>query len=111
MMAEQCKDIDAALANLNKKLDGLNRRFDGVDRRLKNLESGNGGNQEGGKVDLAPIYKRLAKLDKEILDLGGVIGSIIDDIKDILDSVNEHNDNATGNQNIFSSILDFFIDE
>ncbi|MDZ8240581.1 MAG: hypothetical protein RMZ69_26095 [Nostoc sp. ChiQUE01a] len=131
-MAEICKDIDEALAQLNTSVGKVNSRLTNLERkqqeccnqnsndlnnvkadinqiksRLNNLEQ----KQNNNPNDLSEILKRLKKAEKDILELGGVIKTVIDDIKDILDSLNEHNQNANESQNIFSAILNFFIDE
>ncbi|MEH1809641.1 hypothetical protein [Nostoc sp.] len=107
-MAEVCKDIDAALAALNNKIDAQNGRMRELERRQKeccNQKS------KDNDTDLSGILERLKKAETDILDLGGVLGTVIDDLKDVLDSISEHNDNAKESQNIFSTILGFFIDE
>ena len=62
-------------------------------------------------TDLSAILKRLDKIEKDILELGGVVKTVIDDLKDLLDAATEHNETANSSQNIFSAIIDFFVDE
>ncbi|MFN6499783.1 MAG: hypothetical protein RMX65_022710 [Nostoc sp. DedQUE01] len=131
-MAEICKDINEGLAQLNTAIGKVNTRLNNLERkqqeccdknsddlnalklsinrinyRLNDLEK----KQNKNPNDLSAILKRLKKAEDDILDLGGIIKTIVDDLKDILDSLNEHNQNASESQNIFSGILDFFIKE
>ncbi len=108
-MAETCKDIDAAIANLNRKIDEQNAKIRELERKQNQCCKDKDNNGNG--FDPSEILKRLAKAEKDILELGGVVKTVIDDLKDVLDSLNEHNQNAGESQNIFSGILDFFIDE
>lgn len=122
-MSNTCNDINKALNNLAKKIDAQNaccesnrRAIQALTNRVKKLEDKIGKPEErtqgkNQQQDLSQIYRRLSKIEKDVLDLGGIVKSIIDDIKDILDSVDEHNQNATQSQNVFSNILKFFIDE
>ncbi|BAY34178.1 hypothetical protein NIES2107_60830 [Nostoc carneum NIES-2107] len=72
-------------------------------RRIQELEN---------KVDkLAKINERLAKAEKDILDLGGIIQSLIDDVGHLTEAVGEHNKTASNNRNIFQSIIQAFIEE
>ncbi|MDZ8108987.1 MAG: hypothetical protein RM338_25645 [Nostoc sp. DedQUE12a] len=107
-MAEVCKDIDAAIANLNRKIDEQNTKIRELER--KQNECCNNKDNKGNDFDPSEIFKRLSKAEKDILDLGGVVKTVIDDVKDILDSISEHNENASESQNIFSTILGFFSD-
>ncbi|BAY78361.1 hypothetical protein NIES25_48350 [Nostoc linckia NIES-25] len=109
-MAEVCKDIDAAIANLNRKLDEQNAKIRELERKQNQCCKGKN-NNNSKDFDPSEILKRLAKAEKDILELGGVVKSVIDDVKDILDSLGEHNENAKESQNIFSAIVNFFIDE
>ncbi|MDZ8240146.1 MAG: hypothetical protein RMZ69_23855 [Nostoc sp. ChiQUE01a] len=128
-MAEICKDIDEALEQLNTAVSKVNTRLNNLERkqneccnknsndlnaainqinsRLNNLER----KLKEQPTDFSEILKRLKKAETDILELGGVVRTVIDDLKDILDSLNEHNQNANESQNIFSGILNFFINE
>nr|MDZ8016548.1 hypothetical protein [Nostoc sp. SerVER01] len=131
-MAEICRDIDEALAQLNTAVSKVNSRINNLEKKQKeccdksdkNLADFNAAinrinsrlndlerKQKEQPTDLSEILKRLKKAEQDILELGGVVKTVIDDIKDILDSLNEHNQNANESQNIFSGILDFFIKE
>ncbi|PHJ59444.1 hypothetical protein VF14_27060 [Nostoc linckia z18] len=105
-MAEVCKDIDAGLAALNAAINRLNKRLDNLERKQNECCD-----NKDKPTDLSALLKRLEKAEKDILELGGVVKTVIDDIKDILDSLGEHNENAKESQNIFSAIVNFFIDE
>ncbi|WP_414574308.1 hypothetical protein [Nostoc sp. CCY 9925] len=131
-MAEICKDINEGLAQLNAAINRVNTRLNNLEKkqneccdknsndlnalksainqmnsRLNDLEK----KQNDNPNDLSAILKRLKKAETDILELGGVVRTVIDDLKDILDSLNEHNQNANESQNIFSGILNFFINE
>lgn len=107
-MAEVCKDIDKGLADLKAAVNGINNRLDGVERKQKACCNDKSENQS---TDLSAILKRLGKIEQDILELGGVIKTIIDDLKDLLDAASEHNETANSSQGIFSAIIDFFVDE
>jgi chromosome segregation ATPase len=107
-MAEVCKDIDKGLSDLNAAINRLNNRLDGLERKQNECCNNKDKNKP---TDLSAILKRLDKAEKDILELGGVVKTIIDDFKDVLDLLDEHNQNASESQNIFSGILDFFINE
>ncbi|MDZ8085617.1 MAG: hypothetical protein RMY16_08475 [Nostoc sp. DedQUE12b] len=107
-MAEVCKDIDAGLAALNRKIDAQNQRIRELERKQQQCCEGH---QEDGSVDLSGILKRLKKAETDILELGGVLKTVIDDVKDLLDAATEHTETANQSQNIFSAIIDFFVDE
>ncbi len=108
-MAEVCKDIDQGLAALNRKIDEQNKRLRELERKQQECCDNKGKPEE--KTDLSAILKRLKKAEDDILDLGGVVKTVIDDLKDLLDAANEHNQTANSSQNIFSAIIDFFVDE
>jgi chromosome segregation ATPase len=64
-MAEQCKDIDAALANLNRKIDSLNKRLADTERKQKECCDKKENNQNNNKpTDLTEIIRRLVALEK-----------------------------------------------
>ncbi|MBL1199902.1 MAG: hypothetical protein FWK04_12640 [Nostoc sp. GBBB01] len=107
-MAEICKDIDKGLGDLSAAVDRLNKRLDNLERKQNECCNDKDKNK---LTDLSALLKRLEKAEKDILELGGVVKTIIDDVKDILDSLGEHNENAKESQNIFSAIVNFFIDE
>lgn len=107
-MAEVCKDIDQGLADLKAAINRVNNRLDGLERKQKACCDDQNKNQP---TDLSAILKRLDKIEKDILELGGVIQTVIDDLKDLLDAATEHNETANSSQNIFSAIIDFFVDE
>ncbi len=74
-MAEQCRDIDAALARLEAKINAENKRIAGLESRVGKLERGGSNKQDNkDKVDLIPIYKRLGKLES---DLQVIVGFIV----------------------------------
>jgi flagellar hook-basal body complex protein FliE len=104
MMTEVCKDIDQGLAALNRKIDAQNQR-------IRELERNQQGSQNGNNADLSDILRRLKKAETDILELGGVLKSVIDDLKDLLDAATEHSETANQSQGIFSAIIDFFVDE
>lgn len=104
-MAEVCKDIDKGLADLNAAINRLNNRLNNLEKKQKECCD------KDKPTDLSALVKRIEKAEKDILELGGVVKTVIDDIKDILDSLGEHNENAKESQNIFSAIVNFFIDE
>lgn len=107
-MAEVCKDIDQGLAALNRKIDEQNKRLRDLERKQKECCD----NQKDDKnTNLSEILKRLKKAETDILELGGVVQTVIDDLKDLLDAATEHNETANQSQNIFSSIINFFVDE
>ncbi|MBW4689595.1 MAG: hypothetical protein KME40_32015 [Komarekiella atlantica HA4396-MV6] len=65
-MAEQCKDIDTALANLNKALREANNRNKQLENRVKRLEDDNSRNPQHPKnnqADLAALAKRVSVLE------------------------------------------------
>jgi septal ring factor EnvC (AmiA/AmiB activator) len=106
-MAEVCKDIDAGLAALNRKIDAQNQRIRELERKQKECCD----NSDNGNADLSGILKRLKKAETDILDLGGITQEIVDDLKNLLDAAIEHTETANQAQGIFSSIIDFFVDE
>jgi archaellum component FlaC len=87
-MAEQCKDIDAALANLNNALNRINQRMGDLERKQRECCDGkNGGNQQKTKeTDLTPIYERLSKIEGYINALDAEFKAI----SQIIKSINEH---------------------
>ncbi len=105
-MAEVCKDIDRGLADLQAAINRLNNRLNNLERKQNECCK-----DKDKPTDLSALLKRLEKAEKDILELGGVVKTVIDDVKDILDSIGEHNENAKESQNIFSAIVNFFIDE
>ncbi|MEA5601074.1 hypothetical protein [Nostoc sp. UHCC 0252] len=107
-MTEVCKDIDQGLAALNRKIDAQNQRIRELERKQQQCCEGNQGD---GNADLSQILKRLKKAETDILELGGVLKSVIDDLKDLLDAATEHSETANQSQGIFSAIIDFFVDE
>jgi predicted transcriptional regulator len=107
-MAEVCKDIDQGLAALNRRIDAQNQRIRELERKQQQCCEGH---QDDSNVDLSGILKRLKKAETDILELGGVTKSVIDDLKDVLDAMAEHTETANQSQNIFSAIIDFFVDE
>ncbi|MCC5665593.1 hypothetical protein LC653_17115 [Nostoc sp. CHAB 5784] len=68
-------------------------------------------NNNNKPTDLSAIIKRLDKAEKDILELGGIVKTVIDDLKDLLDAATEHNETANGAQGIFSAIIDYFVNE
>lgn len=121
-MADCCKDILAAINTLNKKVDGLNNKVIQLEKNLSDLKASNTtidvrqdkqikdltnrlNNGSSGNINLQPIYKRLVKNESDILDLGGIIKSVIDDVDFTNQSIKEHNETATDNQNIFNDIV------
>jgi small-conductance mechanosensitive channel len=109
-MAEICQDIDQAIAALNRKIDEQNKRLRDLERQQKEC-CDNSNKPKNDNANLTEILKRLTKAETDILDLGGIVGTVIDDLKDLLDAATEHNETADGSQNIFSAIIDFFVDE
>lgn len=119
-MSDCCKGLQEQLAALNAEVGRVkgefqkaNQQLQNHDGRIKSLEGNVGKLKQGGEKNNSEleILKRLAKAEKDILQLGGVIKELIDDIKNILDSVDEHNQNANESQNVLTNILDFFINE
>lgn len=109
-MAE-CKDIDKALANLQGKINEQNKRIRDVENLQKQCCDKKENGDKNKPTDLTEINRRLEKVEKDILTLGGVVKEVIDDLKDALDSLDEHNKNADESQGIFAKILDFFTDD
>lgn len=107
-MAEICKDIDVGLAALNRKIDAQNQRIRELERKQKQCCEGS---QNDNNVDLSQILKRLKKAEKDILELGGVVKTVIDDLKDLLDAATEQTETTNQSQNIFSSIINLFVNE
>lgn len=107
-MAEVCKDIDTGLAALNRKIDEQNKRLRELERKQQQCCEGH---QDDKNTDLSQILRRLKKAETDILELGGIIKTVIDDLKDLLDAATEHTETANQSQNIFSSIINFFVDE
>lgn len=93
-MAEPCKDIEAALARLEKKIDIQNaccaenkRAIKNLNDRIKNLEK-NGSNKQGQNKnqDLTAINQRIAKIENYIIILdnsGKAIQQGLESIKKI----------------------------
>lgn len=108
-MAE-CKDIDAAIANLSKKVDSQNQKIREIERKQKEC-CNNLNKPKQENTDLSAILKRIQKIEKDILDLGGVVMTVIDDLKDLLDAATEHTQTSDSAQGIFSAIIDYFINE
>ena len=90
-------------AKLQIQINNLTRRIAEVERKNQPKSNSN--------IDLSTIERRLKKAEIDILDLGGVIKSIIDDLKDLLDTATEHTETANKSQDIFAGIISFFINE
>ncbi len=107
-MVEVCRDIDQGLASLNRKIDEQNKKIRDLERKQAECCKDKDNDK---KTDLSALLKRLDESEKNILELGGVIKDIVDDLKDLLDAATEHNETTKESQGIFSAIIDFFIDE
>lgn len=112
-LKEQLAALNTEVGRVRQEFQKANQRIGELDRRLKNLEGKNTPNKQGGEKNNneSEILRRLAKSEKDILILGGISKEIIDDIKNILDSIDEHNQNAGESQNVLSNIMNFFINE
>ncbi|MBH8563774.1 hypothetical protein I8748_16510 [Nostoc sp. CENA67] len=107
----QCTDIDAALKRLENKINEQNKAIADLKKKQEQCCSSksNTQNPKNNQTDLTAILKRLAKAEKDILELGGIVKEVIDDIKEILDSLTEHNGTTQESQNIFSFVFDLFL--
>jgi peptidoglycan hydrolase CwlO-like protein len=63
-MAEVCKDIDAALAALNNKIDAQNGRIRELERKQKECCDSKDGKQSPS--DLSELYNRIAAIENYI---------------------------------------------
>ncbi|MBD2438257.1 hypothetical protein [Nostoc sp. FACHB-110] len=98
--------VKSEFQKVNNQLGSINRRVKVLEDKINQAKLGTGDN-----TNLISILKRLSKAENDILDLGGITKELIDDIKNILDSVDEHNKNAGESQNVLSNILNFFIND
>lgn len=108
-----CKDIDAALAKLSSKIDGLNGRLNNLEKEQKRCCDLK--NENNDKVDLEPIYKRLAAIEKyinlfddELKSIATKIqnaGKFLGELLDIVDLIFEKIINSI---NLFTKLFKFF---
>lgn len=112
-MSNCCEGLQEQLAALTREVSRVRSEFKKTNQRIEKLEGEFGKLKQGEEKnnDESEILKRLAKAEKDILELGGIITEIIDDVADVLDSVDEHNQNANESQSVLSKILNFFIDD
>ncbi len=101
-MAEQCKDIDAALARLEAKINAENQRIRNLENRVGALERGGSKKQgEQKPQDLTEIHRRLAILEKnqEAFKVG-----IVESLNNFADIENTNKDFALAFQGLYELI-------
>lgn len=102
-MAEQCKDIDTALANLNRKIDALNKRIGDTERKQKQCCDKKNDNNK--PTDLTEIMRRLAAIEKtqEALKTG-----IVETLVNFADIEETNRDFALAFQGLYELINPLF---
>lgn len=95
----------SAINDLKNQVNSQGQEINQLKKRIGDLERYGGNKQQPTESNLLPIYRRLAKAETDILDLGGIVKSVIDDVDFTNQSIKEHNDNANNHQNIFKDIV------
>jgi archaellum component FlaC len=97
--------FNSAIGDFRNQANNQKQEINRLKKRVDNLEKYGSNKQQPPDSSLLPIYKRLSKAETDILDLGGIVKSVIDDVDFTNQSIKEHNDNANSNQNIFKDIV------
>jgi DNA repair ATPase RecN len=93
------------ISDLRNQSNNQNQRLGRLEKKINDLEKYGGSKQQPPDNSLLPIYKRLSKAETDILDLGGIVKSLVDDVDFTNQSIEEHNENSNNNQNIFKDIV------
>jgi prefoldin subunit 5 len=98
-MAEICKDIDAGLAALNRKIDAQNQRIRELERRQNECCGKNSNGNNGNNSDLEKRVKELEKT-QELLKKG-----IVESLNNFADIENTNREFTAAFQGLHEMVL------